>query len=145
MQWENILVFFQTSFHQSFYCALKESRLIGKNHPSKVSTQIRLYHFLTPTECFSSHIEPNIWDYYIEIRRSSIFRARAPNILNSRDLHICNWYFIEAGISKMFIFCIVQLSDFLQKLITYNVSGIFIKKCYWPLRKKSLLLLLIVP
>lgn len=66
-------VFFQTSFHQSFFCfcfMLKESKFTGKNRASKVPTLVRLYHLINPVEFFSSlgtHKESQTWGFYVEI------------------------------------------------------------------------------
>ena len=44
----------------------------------------------------------------------------------------------EEYISKTFLFSIMQLSNFFQKLIIYNVSGIFLTKSTCFLENKSI-------
>lgn len=131
MQGEKILVFFQTLFYLSFCCVLKVSRLIGENSPSKVPTQIRLYHMHNPSDFFFpfvysqrvTHLGILCWNL------KSVLWARARAFLILKSLvYLTDILMKQASIKYLYS---VSCNYLTSSKNCFNIH----KKCYLLLRK----------
>lgn len=86
-------------------------------------TQIRLYHLHNPGDFFFFFIcglmKAHIFGNFM-LKSEKCPLSKSQSLPNSQVPHIFNWYFNETDINKIFIFCILQLSDFFQKLLQYS-------------------------